>query len=115
MTPTTLTLTTKPIPINQKYGVVNGRNILSKKYRESKDALQWEAKGQWQGDPIDRKVAMNLLLYFGDKRQRDIDAYIKIILDALEGVCYTNDNQIYELHVFKQIDKANPRTVVQII
>lgn len=58
---------------------------------------------------------MNILLYFGDNRRRDIDAYLKILLDAMTGIVYEDDSQIDEMHVFKQVDIKSPRTVIQIL
>ena len=110
-----ITLLTKPIPINQKYGVINGRMLLSKKYRDTKDALAWEIRSQWQNKPLTGDVTMNIVQYFGDKRKRDCDAYIKIIMDAGEGILYEDDSQVNELCVTKQIDKESPRIEVSVV
>jgi Holliday junction resolvase RusA-like endonuclease len=110
----TITLYTKPIPLNQKFFVRNGRNILSNKYRDTKTALALETRSQVNFSPLSTTLAINLHFYFGDNRRRDIDAYTKIILDSMEGIMYENDCQITEMHVFKEVDKENPRTVVQI-
>ena len=106
---------TKPVPINAKYGIVNGRNILSKRYRECKEALAWEIASEWQNEPLSTPVTLNILQYFGDKRKRDIDAYIKVLLDSMEGIVYENDNQVNEMHVYKEYDKENPRVIVQVL
>ena len=110
-----LVLRTKPIPLNQKFFISRGRNILSKKYRETKEALALETKSQWKGAPLKAKLTVNIVLYFGDKRHRDIDAYLKILLDSMEGIVYEDDEQIVELHVFKEYSKADPRTEVGIL
>lgn len=109
-------LKTKPIPLNQMYRCFNGRYLKSKKGRETAEALQWELKEQWGASkPLKSRVALNILLYFGDKRKRDIDAYLKILLDSMEGIVYEDDNQIVEMHVFKEYDKENPRVVIGVI
>lgn len=43
------------------------------------------------------------------KRGGDIDARLKAMYDALEGVMYINDDQIIEQHTYKRWDKENPR------
>lgn len=109
-------LKTKPIPINQKYGVMNGRMLLQKKYRDTKEAMTWETKGQWQNEPMEGDVALNVLFYYGDKRKRDIDTYLKILLDSMEGIVYKNDCQINEMHVFKEtVDKNDARVEIQVL
>lgn len=110
-----LELKSRPVPINQKYFVRNNRNILSTKYRNAKEELTWEIMSQWDGEPLSHNVAVNLLLYFGDKRKRDIDAWIKILLDSMTGIVYIDDSQITELHVFKEYDKEKPRVEIQVL
>lgn len=111
----TITLYTKPIPVNQRTMIVNGHQTSSKKWKDTKSALALETRTQAKFTPMTGTLAVNLMFYFGDKRKRDIDAYIKIILDSMEGIVYENDSQVTELHCFKDIDIKNPRTVIQIL
>lgn len=111
----TITLRTKPVPINQKYGVLNGRNILQKKYRDAKEALAWETRSQWQGEPLEDEVTMNVLFFLGNRRRVDIDAYLKIVLDAMEGIVYLDDYQVADMHVIRTHDFDDPRVVVQVL
>lgn len=110
-----ITILTKPIPVNSKYGVINGRMLLTKKYRDTKTAMAWEIASQWRSEPLSTPVTLNILQYFGDKRKRDIDAYLKILLDSMEGIVFENDNQVNEMHVFKEYDKQNPRIEIIIL
>jgi len=110
----TITLKTKPIPINHKYGVMNGCLLLTKAYRDAKDAMAWETRSQWRIEPYRGSVAMTVSFYYGDRLRRDIDAYIKILLDSMTGIVYKDDSQIVELHVFKHVDKENPRVELKI-
>ena len=110
----TLIFKTKPVGVNKRYTISRGRNILSKEYREAKETMQWEAKSQWQGEPLDEDLTVNILLYLGSNRT-DIDAYIKIILDTLTDIAYEDDKQVTELSVVKMFDKENPRVVVQVL
>jgi len=110
-----ITLYTKPVPVNQKYGVVNGRMLLQKKYRDAKNDIALEIRSQWPEMPRTDDLCMNVMIYLGTKRKIDIDAYLKILLDAAEGVVFDNDNQVTELHVFREYDKQNPRVEIQIL
>lgn len=111
----TITLYTKPVPINAKFATFNGRSILTKRYRDAKTALALETRSQWTTEPLKGNITMNVMMYFGDRRQRDIDAHLKILLDSMEGIVYENDNQVVELHCFKEIDIKKGRTIVQIL
>lgn len=47
-------------------------------------------------------------------KKGDLDNRSKVTLDALSGVCYTDDAQITELHLYRRDDKANPGCTVTI-
>lgn len=111
----TIELQTTPIPLNALYRSVNGRNILSKRGRETKEALAWEIIAQWKNEPLEGDVTLNIMLYFGDRRKRDIDAYLKVLLDSMNNRVYIDDAQVNELHVYKNIDIENPRTIIQVL
>lgn len=111
----TITIYTKPIPVNQKYSVIKGKMFLSKKYRDTKEAMKWEIKSTWKGPPILEDVALNILFYYGDKRKRDIDAYLKILLDSMSGIVYDDDSQITEMHVYKEIGSDDPKVIIQVV
>lgn len=110
----TLILKTKPVGVNHRYTISRGRNILSTKYRDAKEAMMWEAKSQWQGEPLTDDVTLNIFLYLDSKRP-DIDSYLKLLLDALDGIAYENDRQVIELSVIKMHDPKEPRIVIQVL
>lgn len=110
-----LELTTKLVPINQRYSITRGRNILSKKYRECKEELQWEIRSQWPHKPLTEDVELNVIHEWGDKRTRDIDNYVKVLLDAMTGIVYEDDGQIIGLHVYKKTVDSKHKTIVQVV
>jgi Holliday junction resolvase RusA-like endonuclease len=102
--------------LNQKFIIARNRLTLSSKYRDAKEAMQWEIKALWGTTaPHTGSVTLNIMFYFGDKRKRDIDAYIKICLDAMSTIVYEDDSLIDEMHVFKEVDVDNPRVVIQVL
>lgn len=112
----TITLLTKPVPINQKYFVVRGRMLLSTKYRDAKEAMMWEIKSAMGNfSPLTGSVELNIMFYHGDKRKHDIDNCLKILLDAMSGIIYEDDSQIDAMHIYKEVDKKNPRTIIQVL
>lgn len=64
--------------------------------------------------PLDQPLGIVVVLYFGDKRKRDIDNHSKILLDSMSGLAYEDDSQIQTLVVAKQYDKKNPRIEIDI-
>lgn len=110
----TIVISTKPVSINARYTISRGKNILSRDYRSAKEAIAWEINSQWHEDLITEDVTLNFLIYYKG-RKPDIDAYHKIVLDAMTGVVYKDDAQVNELHTFRMQDKDNPRLIVQIL
>lgn len=92
-----------------------GRRFLTKRGKETKEAVAWEVKSQWNKQPIKDPIAVQVKFYFKDKRGLDIDGGLKSLFDCMTGIVWVDDRQIVEAHVFKFIDKDNPRTEVQLL
>lgn len=105
----TLPPSTNNLYVNNPHG---GRR-LSPRAREAKDAIAWEARSQFRGKPLQGPVAMELTLYWPDRRKHDIDN-IKALLDALTGIIYEDDGQIVDLHTMKEFDKERPRVEMRV-
>lgn len=71
-----------PISVNAMYRSVKGRNILSKQARQWKEQAGWmiaAQKAQKHKGPVSIEMAFTP----PDKRRRDADNFVKIVLDAL--------------------------------
>lgn len=54
-------------------------------------------------------LALSIRFYFTSPLRRDVDGGLKIAQDALcEGIGL-NDNRIVETHLYKDVDRTNPR------
>ncbi len=59
------------------------------------------------------KIEVVMYLYF--KRESDVDSRTKITLDLLQKAgIYKNDSQVYNLLIFKNFDKENPRVELRV-
>jgi Holliday junction resolvase RusA-like endonuclease len=56
-------------------------------------------------------VVVWLFAYFPDERRRDLDNSAKC-LDGANGIVWHDDSQIREWHVYRGIDRHNPRLEV---
>lgn len=97
------------------YKIGNNRLYKSKELKEYENLFKWQA---WKIIdelnyknvlPIKEKFSVLIHVYFQSNRS-DLDNAAKIILDCLQ-VCKVieNDRLCHELHMFKFIDKENPR------
>jgi len=63
--------------------------------------------------PISGPLAVTVQ-WFRAARRGDLDNQLKVVLDALQGAAYRNDNQIVELHAYRLEDRQNPRLQIAI-
>ncbi|HEV8621204.1 MAG TPA: RusA family crossover junction endodeoxyribonuclease [Nitrospiraceae bacterium] len=116
---------TLPVPpsVNHQYATVNGRRLISsagRAYKAQVEQLVWLklAQSAHRAALLARLqsewLALSIRFYFTSALRRDVDGGLKIAQDALcEGLCI-NDNRIVETHLYKHIDKDNPRIEVRL-
>jgi len=73
--------------------------------KQLKKDYKWQAKSQWHKQPLKINLAVNIIYYLKTKGKFDLDNANKLVLDSLSGIVYEDDNQITELHLFKEYDK----------
>jgi len=112
-----LTVPGNPISVNHYLGnFVQGKRVVRFKTKKAKDYQKLiESLYEHKTLTKDKQLKVNIKLYFGDKRRRDIDNYNKTILDSMEGIVYEDDCQIKKLVVEKFVDKDNPRVEITIM
>jgi crossover junction endodeoxyribonuclease RusA len=87
-----------PPTVNTVYRAFKNRMILSargrKFFRDGKQMLMFD------DPPITGRVAVSISLYPPDKRKRDIDNYVKSILDLMtKAGVWADDSQVDVIHV----------------
>ena len=109
--------------MNHQYATVNGRRLISsagRAYKAQVGQLVWlklaqsthrasllaQLQSEW--------LALSIRFYFTSALRRDLDGGLKIAQDALCEGLGINDNRIVETHLYKYIDKENPRIEVQL-
>lgn len=63
--------------------------------------------------PIQGKVRLTAKV-FRPRRSGDLMNREKVLCDALQGVAYEDDSQIWEAHFYLEDDKQNPRVEVTV-
>lgn len=98
-------------PLNEKDIVsrTTGRKILSKKYRESKSYLALYLRAK-----VSQIISGLCDVTIIQGRRTDIDAYQKIILDAMQGVVYKKDSQVENLSI-KKCSRHGKENIVTVI
>lgn len=96
-----------------------GYNSKSKRVYKSADVkafednlmqIAGEEKEHWQKSfgtwPMDTRYRMTVSVVYGDRRRRDVQNVFASVCDALQGIVYEDDAQIYEIVGKKQYEKA---------
>jgi len=85
--------------------------IISKKGREYKDKVK-----SFVGSSTltDKPLSVAIKLHAPDKRKRDIDNYLKALLDSLTGCIWVDDSQINELSITRNEVVTNGKVKVKV-
>lgn len=116
---------TLPLPpsINHQYATVNGRRLLSsagRTYKTQVEQLVWmkltgtSRRAELLSCLQCSTLALTIRFYFSSALRRDVDGGLKIAQDALCEGLGVNDNRIVETHLYKHVDKSNPRIEVML-
>ena len=116
---------TLPMPpsVNHQYATVNGRRLISsagRAYKAQVGQLVWLklAQSTHRTSLLARLqsdwLALSIRFYFTSALRRDVDGGLKIAQDALCEGLGINDNRIVETHLYKHIDRENPRIEVHL-
>lgn len=89
---------------------------LSRKYRDAKaHAVEHVMVGAAGHSPTDEPVELEIVSYWPDDRNRDVDAPIKLVQDALIGYVIEDDAQVQRVTAEKAgVDSESPRIEVQV-
>jgi crossover junction endodeoxyribonuclease RusA len=103
---------TLPLPpsVNHLYYRARHHVFLTAAARDYHAMVALALRGQ--AVPADARVALTLVLYFPDRRRRDLDNALKLLLDAVSRVLGFDDAHIEALHVYRALDRARPRAEV---
>lgn len=106
------TLDGNPIP-KARPRVVNGHAYTPRETRQAEQDIRTAAKlsgvRRLSGD-----IKLSVAFYRSSAHACDVDNLAKLVQDALNGIAYEDDRQIICLSALKTIDRARPRTEVEI-
>lgn len=103
------------VPDNQRHGVMNGRVLLTAKYRRALRDASALAAVYCRGAPLEGDVTMRVDVFPPDRRRRDLLNCAKLVCDALTGAAYVDDSQIGRTEWVRQhVDRENPRVEIRV-
>lgn len=113
-----ITLTGAPPTTSSIYKYRNAgkfiQGYMSGEGKAKKEEYRYEMMAQKKGLFMTEPFSLVLTFFFKDCRKRDVDNFNKLVLDAGTGTLWEDDSLIDDLHIFKFIDKENPRVELTI-
>ena len=92
-----------PPTINSYYKMTQaGQRYLDKSVRAFRETVAESINEQCPGLCLDCGLFMEVYLFMPDRRKRDVDNYMKGLLDALtEAGLWEDDSQVHQLHIYR--------------
>ena len=92
-----------PPTVNSYYKITrHGQRYLDKKVRAFRDVVAESVHEQMPGITLDESLFMEVYLFPPDRRKRDLDNYMKGLLDALTNAgMWDDDSLIDQLHIYR--------------
>lgn len=112
-------ITVPPVPsVNHLYFNCHGRRAMTSQGKDYKTllgalAIHERARQSW-APVIDKKVVMELFIYWPDKRRRDADNVIKIVQDSFTGILWNDDKWVLPRIMDWNLDAETPRVQIKI-
>jgi Holliday junction resolvase RusA-like endonuclease len=99
-----------PPSANRYWRTFRNRTVVSEEARKYKALVKVEL-ATWP--LLAGPVALIAHLY-RPQRSGDLDNRLKVLGDALNGVAWSDDSQVVEIHAYRHDDKARPRVEVDV-
>jgi len=92
-----------PPTVNSYYKTTrHGQRYLDKKVRQFRDVVAESVHEQMPGMTLDESIFMEVYLFPPDRRKRDLDNYMKGLLDAMTNAgVWDDDSLIDQLHIYR--------------
>lgn len=91
------TITGNPVP-KERARTGGGHHYTPTKTVDAENTVAWLFRAAARGHHVDTVNRFGVMALFAlpDRRHRDTDNLLKLILDALNGVCWGDDSQVDE-------------------
>ena len=92
-----------PPTVNSYYKITKyGQRYLDKKVRPFRELVAESLSEQVPGLALDDRLFLEVYLFPPDRRKRDLDNYMKGLLDAVtQAEMWVDDSLIDQLHIFR--------------
>ncbi|RLD02792.1 MAG: hypothetical protein DRI65_14205 [Chloroflexota bacterium] len=105
-----------PPTVNNYYKTArSGHRYIDKSVREYREKVEKAINMQVPGLTLTEGLFVEVYLYPPDARKRDLDNYMKGLLDALTiAKLWEDDSLIHQLHIYRGIKKPGGAVIIEI-
>lgn len=97
-----------PLP-KQSYRAVKGGGYTDPRVKMWQDIISWKAHEAMIDHPVfECPVEVHITFWRKSGARVDLDNLSKCALDALNGIVFSDDCQVINLHLSKHVNKDNP-------
>lgn len=109
-----MTTITLPLPpsTNRLWRTCGGRRFSTPEAKSFKIEAGWIAKVT-RPEMLTGPICVRIDIYRA-RKAGDLDNFLKITLDAMQGILFRNDSQVVEIRARLFDDKTNPRVTVSV-
>ncbi len=100
----------------------DGHTYTPEKTQQAEEIIQWNFKETYPQRDVDDKNIFSVYCKFwvlgyknGKPRMFNLDNGVKLIMDALTGFIWADDNQVVEIKAIKKQVKSDPATLIEVI
>lgn len=106
---------TLPLPpmANRYWRYWRGRVVRSPEAERYILGVKMRALTAGHRAPIPGFVSVSIGI-FRQRKAGDLDGFLKVLLDSLQGVAFENDKQVIEIHARRMDDPSNPRATITV-
>jgi Holliday junction resolvase RusA-like endonuclease len=106
-----------PLTKSNDHKFFRGKVYIPKRIQNYEDNLGEHAKKCMRAQRVSLfkgLVKITIVYFYKTKRRKDLQNLPKTTCDALNGIVYKDDSQIHEMHLYKHLDRKNPRVCILI-
>lgn len=95
----------------------NGRTYTPGNVVEAEGRIGWafRAAARTHRPDKDQRYGLILIYYRANRRRKDLDNMEKLVLDALNGIAWVDDDQVTEVHHRKALDPTGEGSTMVVV
>lgn len=92
-----------------------GKTYTPRQTVEAEEAIRWHLRSKGVVADADHLLGLHVRFFSSDRRRRDLDNLVKLLLDACNAFVWADDFQVTEIHAAVIRGAEDPRTELVVV